>query len=223
MNLTLKEAGIIQGSTGALTDFTVSGIQVDIDVMISSWNQVIREMFRTGVLPNETSEGTLTLITDTSSYSFSGMSITDFERLVANPKDITNEQTIVPYPYKTLDGKTGWLAMYELLRDRSDNTSIPRYWAINTSNGNLEVDTQPSSEFAGRTYTFLYEKRINLSGTTDTFPFSDSVVDELVLPVVEIFRAKRKDKFNQRLFLAGMAGAVHLGINTIPASRYGVR
>ena len=216
VNLTMKRAKLIEGSAGDLTAFTGNTLQHDVDVMIQVWNEVIRELLRAGTFAKETAQGTLTLVTDTSSYSFSSLSITDFERMVGNPVDTTNDQELTPYP-------GGWIALRVDRKDRADYPGLPLRWTINTTNGNLEIDTQPSSAEAGRAYVFLYEKRINLSATTDTFPFSDSVVDALVSSVTQVFLRYRQKGWDEALFRAGMANAAHLLRQSPVPDCYGLR
>ncbi len=222
INDSLKAAAVIEGSTGELTSFSVSAIQVEIDIMIQSWNQTLREAVRASTLTGETAEGTLTLVTGQSSYDFSSdMSVTDFEVMVGNPVDATNEEILLPYPFKTHDGKEGWLAMRELIPDRSDQVGLPRYWTQNT-NDNLEIDTEPTSNENGRAYVFVYEKRINLTAITDTFPFSDSVIEQMIPAVVEVYNLKRKDKFQAGIFNTSLAGAMQLARSKPPSTKYGV-
>ena len=212
----MKAAKLIEGSGGDLTAFTGNTLQHDVDVMLQTWNEVVRELYRTGTFAKETAQGTLTLSTRTSSYSFSTMSVTDFERMVGNPIDATNEQELYEYP-------GGWLALRRDRKDRSDYEGLPLHWTINTTTGDLEIDTQPTSNENGRAYVYVYEKRLNLSATTDSFPFSDSVVDSLVQPVTQAFKRKRSGEFDNGMYLTGMANAVHLLRQKADPGWYGVR
>ncbi len=222
VNASLKAAKFIQGSSGELTTFTDGARQSGIDLMIDSWNEVLTEFRKVGTIPNETAEGTLTLTTGNSSYSFSTMSITDFEQIVGNPIDATNKNDLTPYPKTTLNGDSGWLAMRQLIVDRSEHKGLPLYYAINTTNGNIEIDSEPTSTENGRAYVFVYEKRIALAAVSDTFPFSDTVVEELQIAVVEVFERKRKDKFDAGLYQAGMSGAAHFANPSGYVKKYGI-
>ncbi len=219
MNSSLKAAKIIQGSSGEITDFTSdSARQVDIDVMIDSWNEVFRLLFSAGTLIKETTGSTFTLVADVTAYDLAS----DFERMATNPFDQDNKRVLLPYPFKTVDGKTGWLAMLELLFDRNTNLGLPSYWVIDHNNGKINIDTRPTSDEAGLVYQYVYEKRINLSAVGDTFPASDSVVDMLQIAVVEWFKKKRQQEFDSGAFNMGMTQAAHLSHQQGGKFRYGV-
>ena len=143
VNSLLKDAGFIQGSAGALTTLTDAQRQSAVDQAVAAWNQVVRRLMRPGVFPNETAQGTLTLVAGQSSYSFtSDMSITDFEKIVGNPIDATNNNILYPWP-------GGWLSLRSARRDISDYQGLPNHWAINTTNGNMELDQQPTTTEEG--------------------------------------------------------------------------
>lgn len=212
VNITLRQTGLIQSD---LASFTDTSIQRHIDTMKESWNEAIDEVNGTGLMPQETAEGTLTLATSKLSYSFStDMSITDFVRMASDPYYSTEENTLTEYP-------GGWKALFGV--DRSDRNGEPRHWAINTSNGNLEIDSTPTSSENGNAYTFLYEKRIHLSSTSDTFPFSDDVVDALVSAVNQLFSRKVKKEFDETIFRLSLARATRYLAPGLAKHYYGVR
>lgn len=215
VNAVLKRVGVIQGSSGELSSFTDAARQQDVDICLEIWNEIIDELFRVGVLPQETAEGTLTLATSQTSYSFSSdMSITDFVKMASNPFDSTNENILTEYP-------GGWRALFMV--DRSDRNGQPRHFAINTSNGNMEIDATPTSDENGDTYTFLYEKSQNLTSTTDTFPFEDDVTRTLYPAVGQAWKRERNGEFDEGLFMFAMARAAHMINPTEQKRRWGPR
>lgn len=212
VNDVLKQARVIQGSSGELTSFTDSSRQAFIDVMIRSWNDVLHELSRAGILEGEVNTSTFTLVTDTREYSLA----TDFVRMVGNPVEPTNNSILKPYP-------GGWLKMREDQPDPDDFDGRPNYWAINEDTGNIRVDTNPTSQENGLVYTYAYEAAINLTATGNTFPFDDQVVRSLYDAVVQTYEFKMKKQFNAPIFQAAMARAAHFARRQKARSYYGVR
>lgn len=198
VNDTLKLGGVIQGTAGELASFTDASRQTEIDVMIRSWNEVIHDLRTTGVLKGETASGTITLAAADYDYSLAS----DFEIMVGDPIDSTNANYLHPYP-------GGWLQLRYDRPDRTDFEGLPYFWAINPNNGLLEIDTSPTSNEAGRAYSYIYEKAINLTAAADTFPFTDTAVYRLYDAVVEKFNLMRKDKFRGPVYQASLARAAH--------------
>lgn len=212
VNATLKETRIIAGSAGELTTFTDSARQADIDLMLKSWNDVLRFMRRFGIFTGETAESTITLATGVDGYSLAS----DYERMVGNPIDGTNKQELWPYP-------GGFLQLRSDRKDRSDYKGLPRNWVINPTSGELEIDTQPTSSEDGRVYTYVYEKTIELTLITDTFPFSNETVDALQDAVVQTFQRKTMGQFDKGVFNLSLSTAVHFAKQKQSPDRWGAR
>jgi hypothetical protein len=195
MNATLKRVGIIQGDSGNLTDFSDSPRQTDIDVMIQSWNEILNELYKFKEFPQEVASSTITLATGTREYALAS----DFEGFVESYlTDETNGDRIFEYP-------GGFRQMTNDQLQPANYTGQPLYFAVSPVNGKVRLDTVPTSDENGNVYTYYYTKRLSLSATTDTFPFSDTVVELLYLPVCEIWNQKRKETFNAGLYSGGMA------------------
>lgn len=209
MNASLEEAKIVT-SDSELTTFTSSAIQHQIDLMKASWNDVVRELHRAGIFSGETAEGTITLASGTTAYSFA----TDFEIMVGDPIDATNNHRLTEYP-------GGYLRLREDRADLSTYTGLPQHWCENPTTKKLTLDSTPTAGEVGRIYTYVYEKRQNLSATTDTFPFSDTVVDAIRSSVVQVFDRKWKKEFDAGIFYVAISQAAHALRRTAPRRRYG--
>ena len=201
MNETLKQVGIIQGDAGELTTFTDSARQTDIDIMIQSWNLAVSELYKFKALPKEIASGTITLVTGTREYDLAS----DFEGFIESEQrstltDETNGYRIYHYP-------GGFAQMvYEQLQP-SNYEGQPVYYVINPTNGKIRLDTAPTAEENGNIYTYYYTKSIGLSLVTDTFPFSDTVVELMYFPVVQLWNSERKEIFDAGKFSGAMANA----------------
>ncbi len=171
---------MIAGDTGDITSFTDTEHQREIDVALQIINEVLDEAYSLGSFSAEVAEATITLATDTREYSLPS----DFEKFVGIATFINaeNKRRITPYP-------GGYEQMYVDQPNPSDFIGQPQRYAINTTNAKLRVDRTPTSDENGDVYTALYEKRINLAATGDTFPCSDDAVDALISPIAEIWRA----------------------------------
>lgn len=196
INSSLKEARIIQGTSGELTTFTDSSRQESIDRMIKSWNDAIDELYQIGTFKGEVATDTFTLVTGTREYSLAS----DFEEMTGDPVEPTNNNVLKPYP-------GGWPKMRVDQPDPDDYEGRPRFWTLNEVTGDLRIDTNPTSDENGEVYTYVYEKRINLSAITDTFPFSDDVADALESAAVQLFNRTKKTKFDDVLFQKSLARA----------------
>ena len=209
MNTSLKQAGEINSD---LSSFTDSGIQRAIDVMIQSWNDAIDHLFSLGVFRGEQASSSFTLVTGTTEYSIASDGID----VSSNPVDETNNNVLTPYP-------GGFDRLRQDKPDLSDYSGRPRHWTRNPVNDKIVIDTTPTSDENGDVYTYLYTKRINLSATTDSFPFTDDVVDALQHAVLEIYQNKMKNRNLDPLLNASFLRAVNF-LSTKPRrNRYGTR
>ena len=209
VNSTLTDASIIQSD---LASFTSTAHQVDVDVMLRSWNDAIDELYRFGNSPmrGETAISTFTLAADTSAYSLAA----DFVTMTGNPVGSTDNDVLKPYP-------GGFEQLRVDLPDRTDFAGAPTRWAINPTDGNLEIDATPTSSENGNIYTYEYEKDQDLAATGDTFPFNDEVVRALRDAVVQLFSRKRKASFDEGIYNVSMARAAHKLRNRAANRTYG--
>jgi len=198
MNASLKEAAVIKGADEELTTFVDAPRQHAIDLMIDSWNDAIRELYRPDVFSGETAEGTITLLTGVNEYAFE----TDFEVMVGNPIDRTNVTELTPYP-------GGYLQLVEDRKNPDSYEGLPNTWCENPSTRKLRVESFPTADENGKVYTYVYEKRLNMALITDTFPFTDTVVDALQGAVVQIFDRKNRKQFDAGVFQVAISQAAY--------------
>jgi len=187
VNLSLKRARIIQGDIGELTSLTDDVHQADVDIMVQSWNEIIADLYDAGQnLPQETKEGTITLVADTREYD----PPSDFDGMESDVMvDQTNGQYLYAYP-------GGFTGMFQDQSQPSNYTGLPIYWCINPTNGKLRFDRIPDSSDAGKIYTYLYRKRLYMSVAADTFSFGDTIVNDLVAAVVQVWNRESKETFD---------------------------
>ncbi len=182
-NRTLKRIKEIAGDAGDLTTFTDSARQTAVDVVIQVWNEVIHEMYSLGALVGEIEEDSIFLVTDQNDYDLPN----DFEAL-AGETYISRALVNADNGHRLLEYPGGFTQLFADQPDPTDFTGQPRHFARNTVVSEFRIDSMPTSDEDGDEYKFLYEKRISLTAITDTFPFSDTVVDGLLPTVAEIVR-----------------------------------
>ena len=180
VNILLKRVGVVAGDAGDITSFTDTEHQREIDIALQVWNEILDEAYSSGVFEGEVDVVTITLAADTREYSVPS----DFEKFTSIAVFINANDSNRLHPYRG-----GYQRMYVDQPDPTDQTGQPHRYVINPQNSKVRVDTTPTSGEAGDVYTALYEKRINLSATGDTFPCSDDAVDSLIPSVAEIWRA----------------------------------
>ena len=211
VNKVLRRVGNIQGDAGELTTFTDSAKQTDIDVCKDVWNELIHEYYSRGLFSKGTDEGQFALATDTREYPLEAT----FEIMAAD--ELTNASSnyiLRPYP-------GGWEQMRKDQPDPTDFTGQPMFWVINSTTGDLRIDTDPTSTQSGDIYKYIFTRRISLSNTTDLFPFSDTVVDSAVGAVKELWRRERIQKFDNSLFKVSFNRGIDYLLQTRPKKRYG--
>ena len=218
VNDVLRRVGTIAGDSSALTTFTDSKRQREIDIVTQIWNEAVHELYDMGSLQGEVASGSITLATDTDEYAVE----TDFEQMAG--------ETYLTRALVKSDGRRlfeypgGYRQMFLDQPDRSDYTGVSSLWAFNTATNTIRLDKRPTSNENGDVFNYLYDKRINLSATTDNMPFSDTVTDALVPVVAEIWRmdfhGETRDPISAN---AGFKRAASLITQKKPRSRYGRR
>ncbi|KKK67926.1 hypothetical protein LCGC14_2949190 [marine sediment metagenome] len=145
-------------------------------------------MYSFGVLQGEVTQGSITLVTDQTSYAvptspvFEQMSGKDYRsRVMTNS---VNNHRLFEY-------QGGFDKLFADQPNRANFTGQPQHWTMNPTNNKFEIDRTPTSGENGDIYKFLYDGRIDLTSTSRTFPFSDTVVDSLVPVVAEIVKLSR--------------------------------
>lgn len=190
VNAIFKRANIIKGDAGELTTLTDSARQVWIDKALQIINEGIDELYSAAeiALPNEQAEGIITLVAGTRAYDLEDDLVTLRWPII----DKSNTQYLTQYP-------GGYNAI--LVNDpEQDDTGLPIMAAIRPTDGKLFLDRAPTSEEAGRIYTYQYDKDLALSVAADEVPFNDMVWRAMVPAWVELFRVDINNQLNSSLF-----------------------
>ena len=216
-NATLKRVNMIAGSSAELTSFVDSARQHDIDVMIQCWNEVLDQCRPLGAVDSILASGTLTLVTSTRAYSLPA----GFVRMAGNPVNATNSHVLIPYPDN--GAESGFLQYRIDYADPTDYQGQPAHWMINPVNGTLDVDSTPTSDENGDAYTYVYDKAVNLTATSDTFPFDDEVVRALYPAVSQVWHRDRNHQFDEPMFNNSMAQAARMMRQNPESHSYGPR
>ena len=235
INSTLKRVGEIAGDSEELatstvtstatglvaTDaFTDSRRQHKIDVAIQLWNEAIHELYSLGLAAAVASTATISLTDGGREYDLPD----DFERIAGKG-----------WYDRVLRGATTGLVVREyqggyskMLADQpvaSDYRGDPLHWALSPAANKIRFDTEQTSDQAGETYNFLYEKRLSLSSTmaTSTLPFSDTVADAVLPVVAEAYHRVFKKEFDQGFLQNALARSLAYMIQKGPRDRWGKR
>ncbi len=226
VNRLLKRVGVIQGDIGDLSSFTDSARQVDIDVAIQSFNEMIHEYYVRDMFDGEVAEGTITLVTATTSatdalapreYALA----TDFERMTGDrdQRILRNEAN----NFVVKEHKGGYVQLKADQIDPADFNGQPTSWVINPIRGVLEVNTNPQAGESGDVYKYLYDKRIALTATSDTFPFTDTVFDAIMPATAQLWKRDRRKEFDSAIFNQSFNRGLAYLSQTQTKKRYGVR
>ena len=235
VNATLKRVGEIAGDAEALatstvtstatgltaTDaFTNSRIQRKIDITIQVWNEVMHELYGMGLYAQEAATATLTLVAAQREYDLPS----DFERFAG-----------VDESHRVLRGATNGLILREydggyagMLADQpfaTQYTGSPGAYAISPAASKIRLDAEPTSDEAGETYNYLYEKRVALTSTmaTSTLPFSDTVADSALPVVAETYERIMKKDFDAEIMKRSLNRALEFIRQNQRRDRWGTR
>lgn len=219
VNATLARVSVLQGVQGYLTSFTDSGKQIDIDVCKQCWNDVLQDMAaESPMIPGLTDSGSITLVASTKEYA--PPTGTQWGKAIELVRWITYPSgriTLTEYP-------GGYEEMVVAQPDPTAFQGPPYQWCMSAITANIRFDFTPTSNEAGRVYTVFGIPRVFLSTTTDTFPLSDTVVDQLVPVVAMKWRKERqKGDFDREEYYQGIGDALRWANRIPPRQRWGVR
>jgi hypothetical protein len=200
VNEILKRTGVVAGDAGLLTTLTDSARQVSIDAAIQVVNEGIDELYSTAEIahPNEQAESSIVLVAGTRAYSLAAGVI----QLRWPLRDKTNSQRLFEYP-------GGYNAMLDADIEQ-DDTGLPLYAAIRPTDGYLHLDRAPTSVEAGRTYTYQYDKTLELTVAASTVPFNDTVFRAMVPAWVQLWKRERRNEFDDGLYRQSVGRASRL-------------
>jgi len=212
VNDVLMRVGSIKGDAGDLTSFTESSRQRDIDTSILAWNDMIRDLYSLGLFSQGSAESLITLALADREYALPS----DFEQFGPDlMREETKQYVIGPYP-------GGYTKLWNDQVKPSNFTGQPLHYAINPTTNEIRIDTDPGSEQVGDILKFVYTKRLALAAITDTFPFSDTVVDLLGIAVAELQKGymKGETEINTQLFATGRSRAIAYLRQDVDKERY---
>ncbi len=233
INDALKRVHVIQGDAGVLVTstvtstatgltatgaFTDSARQVQIDMMLQVSNEVVEEVFGSGLLPKIASTATIALVSAQREYSLPS----DFERFAGKTFDT-----------RVINSATSGLSLKEyaggymqMLADQpmaTTYTGQPSAYAISPGSDVIRFDREPATGQSGMSWNFIYEKTIRFTATSeaDPLPFSAKVADQLVPVLAEAWNKSNKGQYDVADFRKGIAKAVGLMTHTRPNDRWG--
>lgn len=161
VNRVLRANGVIRGDTDAVITFSDLQHGATLNLAIIAIQDELNELIADSVLPYEKdATGSITTVAGTRSYALPE----DFVRFFGIPSlyDSTTNGLIYEYPF-------GEAALRNLHPDYQTVESLPSHWYFDlTTTKKLGFWYVPSE---ARTYTFLYEKSVAVTDSTDTLPF----------------------------------------------------
>lgn len=210
VNDLFKLANLAAGDQDALTSLTDSARQHDIDSCILALNQTIDELYSSSELamPQQQAESTIVLATGTRFYSLA----TNFNRLHWPLIDKTNQNYIYQY--------SGTYDDLLALDPEQDDTGLPLWGVIRPTDSKLFLNVAPTSAENGNTYTYQYDKDLELSASSDTVPFNNVVYRAVIPAAFQAWKRERRGEFDQGLFKAHIGRASRLLTQVNQRSHY---
>lgn len=218
VNKVLGRVGVIQGVSGNLTSLTDSGRQLDVDVAVEVWNEALQDIAaENDLVPGLSDMGTVTLANGTKEY--------------ARPSNGTTSKQIELVKWLTYPGRRFPLEEYaggyaKMVYEQPDPTlfqGLPQSWVISPVSGFIRFDFTPTANEAGVVANVFGVPRIALTLAGDTFPVSDTVVEQLIKPVAMAWRRERqKGDFDRESYFAGLASAMRWAVAVTPRAKWGV-
>lgn len=212
-NEILKRVGQITSDAGVLTSLTSSAKQVDIDIAVQIVNEGIVRLYAVShkPMPNSLDEGTVTLVAGTRAYSLED----DLVQLRWPFIDKTNNQYLVEFP-------GGYERM--LVEDpEQDDTGLPHFAALRETDGKLFLDRAPTSDEAGRIYTYQYDKSLLMSTAAAAMPFVNEVFTLMVPVWALLWKRERRKEFDEAVYSESIGAASLLLTKKQPRTSYSPR
>jgi hypothetical protein len=197
VNECLKRVNIIAGDAAALTSLTDASRQHPIDLTVQVINEGIDELYSSShiTIPGEQKESTMILIDGQREYDLA----TDLVELKWPMIDKINTTFLFKYP----GGYDGLL----LLDPEQNDTGLPYWGIISPVNNKLHLDRTPTSQENGRTYTYQYEKDLELTSASSPMPFSNAVFRAMVPAWVQLWKREMRNEFDVTLYKMSLGRA----------------
>ena len=199
VNAVAKRARLLHGDADEFTSLVSGNYQPDVDTIVQVINETICFMYdESGLLPESKAEGTIVLALADRSYAVPD----DWESMVSETLiDRTNGYQIFRF-------EAGYVALVEQQLQPDSYEGRPYFWVMNPVNREIYLDSIPTAEDVGLTYTFVYNKTLHMSLAADTFPFSDECVRDLVPAFTEYWSKRAKETFDEAVFSVSVARVV---------------
>lgn len=200
VNGVLKRVGLVAGDDGELASLTDSARQHFIDTTVDAWNDTIDEFFRRigKPRPNAMAESTVTLVTSDRDYALAS----DLTKLLWPLLDETNGRYIFEYG-------PGYEHLVAVQNFPANHTGLPSFGTIRPTDGQLYLDTIPTSDENGLVYKYRYQKDTVLAAFDDTMPFADVVARALEPGVAEKWKEINRKNFSTEQFDNAIARAAN--------------
>lgn len=213
VNEILKRTGEIAGENQEFSNLTNDARQRAIDVAVQVINEGMDELYSTTGLPHpkEQAEDTITLVAGDRDYALAS----DLVQLRFPLIDKSNNHYIFEFA-----GGYNRLLIHD---PEQDDTGLPHYGVISPVDGQLYLDRAPTSNDAGRVYTYQYDKDLSLSDSADTFPFPDAVFRAMVPAWVQLWKREMRNEFDGDLFNANMGRASRFLMQKHPRTHWSPR
>lgn len=210
VNEVLKRVGQIHGDDALLTTLTSTDRQRSIDIAIQVINEGVDELYTLSdqELPLDQAESTITLVAGDRDYALAS----DLVQLRWPMVDQTNNQLLHHY--------SGGYNQMIVDDPERDDTGLPHWGAIRPTDGELYLDRAPTSEEAGRVYTYQYDKELEMTTITDTVPFGNIVFRAMVPVWSQLWRREQENDFDSGLFGLNLGRAARLMSKEQPRDNY---
>ncbi len=213
VNEVFKRVGLIHGDSAALTTLTSTARQRSIDVTKQIVNEGIDELYSISdkAMPKEQAEDTITLVVGDRDYALADDLVTMRWPMI----DKTNNQYLQPY--------AGGYNQMIFDDPEQDDTGLPHFAAIRPTDGLLYLDRAPTSEEAGRVYTYQYDKELELTTAASTVPFGNTVFRAMIPVWAQLYRRDMENSFDQDIFKLSIGRAARLLSQEQPRDNYSPR
>src|SRR5512139_2458444 len=163
VNRIFRYNGIIRGDTDAITSFSQTQHQASLQLAMIAVQDELTDLIAEKMIPYERGEGTLTMQTNTRTYSLPN----DFRSFSGFPHFYDSTQNTMIPPYK------GGLDQLELdIPNYKTQTGYPSWWYWDPTTTKVVGFFQtPDLTLNGRALTYEYEKSVLVSTQNDTIPF----------------------------------------------------
>lgn len=190
VNEVLKKAGLIDSDVGVLTSLSDSGRQSYIDTAVQALNECVDQLYAEAQMSKPNVLTTSLIVMNAGTQSNGAQTNVVRYRPEFHLVDRTNSHIIF------FDMSEDAYAKLILADLEQDDTGLPSYAVVSPINGDIVWNITPSAEYHNRQYRYYYDKELELTAASDTFPFKDIVFRMLVNAAYERFTYMDRKEFN---------------------------